>query len=214
MFSNLLYYLTYLFKLIKYIEDHSAFYMFLITFITFGAIIWYTWETRRLVKKTSESVNITKEKEKIDRTLKYIENFDMDRFKKLIYKKIHDYPKEIARINRKKDFYSLFPEYMEEIEYYINYFDTIAILYFKNKLDKELFDIKISPFLFNFANNYNTEIIKRVKDTKSFDVNIFYWFKNLINLIIEIYDKKIALDTSGWKIHFIKDLEEYKKLVS
>lgn len=50
MLSNLLNYLTYLFRLIKYIEDHSGFYMFLVTLITFGVIIWYAWETRRIAK--------------------------------------------------------------------------------------------------------------------------------------------------------------------
>jgi len=191
----------------------ASFLSFVATLILVIVTNKYVKLTKNIAADNNKYLKITEDKEKIDRTLDYISKFDLKRFMDLTNKMLHDYPRSNYRQDPKKDFYTLFPETMQEVEYFINYFDTIAILYFKNKFDTELFEIKIEPYFFNFSINFENKIIDRIKNLKAFDVKIFYWYRNLLNLILNILEKKRNLDPDGWGQHFNEVLKVYTKLL-
>ncbi|MHB8278442.1 MAG: hypothetical protein ACYDIA_12420 [Candidatus Humimicrobiaceae bacterium] len=141
--------------MISFFEDNIGF----ITFLTFMALLWYAGETRRLVNKTNDSNILTKEKEKKDRALSFLEKFELERFFKLQHLRFVDYPKMLTDIDnqinyikqdfnfnadtnnrykgleaeRNKSLLEAFPDAKVEINYFLEYFDTVSIFYNKDE---------------------------------------------------------------------------------
>ncbi len=206
-------------KVINFINDYSGFLTFFIAFFTFGALIWYAWETRKMSKKTGESVEITKDKERTDRVLDIIESFNEKRFENLLNIKdeytsnLYILTKDITHIN--KQFSKDFPEVLKEIKYFINYFDTVALLKYENKLNEKIFREKLEDLLLIFISAFEIQI----KECGSYSKNLIpkmkhkYFFK----LCIEILEKNI---NRNFKDKFLSEnvlpklLERYKGYVN
>ncbi len=178
---------------IKFMDDYSGFFIFFITFCTFGALIWYAWETRKMARGTSESVKLTKDKEQTDRALDMIENFNEKRFEDLINdknkytSKLSILTKDFTHINEQysKDF----PGKLKDVKYFINYFDTAALLKYENKLNEKIFFEKFDDILLIFISAFEVQI----KESGTYPKDLIpktkhrYFFK----LCIEVLEKNI-----------------------
>ncbi len=211
---------------VKYLNTNPGLIAFfeliaaVVTAITFIAIlfvtIWYARSTHRLAIKTSESIEITKEKERIDRTLELFDKFDNDKFFSL--QNMLNLPSEFRIIIPTKQMLKNLenvidnPSIIEKISYFIDYFDTVAVFYFEGKLDKKLFETKLRDNFISFVFNYR-EIIKRIFEGDKKDiVNILYWRRNFLKLAVQLLDKKRNIK-SKYKENFEEYYDFYNKLL-
>ena len=200
--------------------DNSLILMSILSFITTLSLVLVTMKyvrlTRAISDRTLESVEITKEKEKIDRTLRLIEKFDSEKFHslqdKLGLSTLDRYILPTDQIIRSFVVASKDPNFRKDIAYFINYFDTVAIFYLEDKLDKKLFDSKISEKLISFVFNYRDEIKKIVKGNKKNVEAVLYWQQNFLKLILEVINEKIQID-SELKNYLINCYKFYQELL-
>ena len=183
--------------------ENSLILMSILSFITTLLLVMVTIKyvclTRSISDRTWESVEITKEKEKIDRTLRLIEKFDSERFlslqDKLGLTTLYRFILPTDQILRSLVVASKDPNFRKDIAYFINYFDTVAIFYLEDKLDKKLFDSKISEKLISFIFNYREEIRKIVEGNKKDVEVVLYWQQNFLKLTLEVLYEKIQIDS-------------------
>jgi hypothetical protein len=177
----------------------------LITFLTFAALLWYAWETRRLVNKTNKSVILTEEKEKIDRAIDFMDRYNGEEIKKYI-NEIDNESYELGIVDGTViDIYD--SRVNEKFRKIIDYFDLIS--YLTNSVGKvdynliqNFFGDKMVMFVWN--NQYSIEkLIKLYEKTKR-TIN----YKNYFLFCLKIVkDKNLFSDDQG----FLKWLDKYSK---
>lgn len=187
----------------------------LATILIFGGILFitikYANSTERLATKTAESVDLTKEKVKKDRTLSFIEKIDPDRYSKLNRLKFVDYPskalileegiewakqdvnfnpeayKKLKQRVESLNFLNEFSGAEQEIIYFLNLFDTISIFYNENELNKKLFDSKLKLLFLNFFINFIDEIVNIMNNYINYE-NLYNRYDNYLDVIEKIYE--------------------------
>ncbi len=200
-------------SIVEWADLHYGFLMVILTAITAIVLILYTTSTWKMSKSTNKSVKVaeksirlTKDKEKIDRTLKLIDKFDSGKFfllqdkLGLTSKLRFILPIEqivSALVAMTKD-----PNFRKDIAYFINYFDTVAVFYFEGKIDRKLFKVKLDDKFISFIFNYREEIKKIFEGNKKDVENVLYWQQSFLRLAVEILDEKRKIDSN------LKDLFE------
>ena len=186
----------------------------IIAFAAVGAFIFNGINNRNMEK----SNRLTAEREKVDRALEFIERFDDKRYMRLLSRKYRDYPKTITEIeakgklNKKTNFLSLFTEAEDEINYFLFFLDTVAILYHKEKLDKEIFKAKLEDYFLSFFLNFKLEISKIVANIKLSD-KTFYYYKNYLMLVKELLELKIKISSPEKEEVLVQDLKDCRELL-
>lgn len=167
--------------------------------------------------KLEKSNRLTAEKERVDRALEFIERFDEKRYMRLLAKKFREYPKTITELKSQDkfdgevNFLSAFAEAQDEIHYFLFFFDTIAILYGKNKIDKEMFSSKLQDYFLSFYLNFDEEIFRIITEIKSSD-KTFYYYNNYLRLINDLLERKIKKDPEK-KETLLKELNLCRELL-
>ena len=167
--------------------------------------------------KLEKSNRLTAEKERVDRALEFIERFDEKRYMRLLAKKFREYPKTITELksqdkfNGEVNFLSAFTEAQDEIHYFLFFFDTIAILYSKNKIDKEMFDSKLQDYFLSFYLNFDEEIFRIITEIKSSD-KTFYYYNHYLKIIYDLLERKIEKDPEK-KETLLEELNSCKQLL-
>jgi hypothetical protein len=167
--------------------------------------------------KLERSNRLTAEKEKVDRALDFIEKFDEKRYMRLLSKKFREYPKTITelktqdKVNGAVNFLSTFSEAQDEIHYFLFFFDTVAILYSKGKIDKDMFNSKLQDYFLSFYLNFDEEIYRIISDIKESD-KTFYYYNHYLKQIKKLLDKKVKNDPDK-KQDFLKELDTCNKLL-
>jgi len=185
----------------------------IIAFAAIGAFVFNGINNRKLEK----SNRLTAEMERVDRALEFIERFDEKRYMRLLSKKFREYPKTVTelksqdKLDGEVNFLSTFSEAQDEIHYFLFFFDTVAILKNKNKIDKDMFESKLQDYFLSFYLNFNEEIYRIIKEIKSSD-KTFYYYNYYLKLIEELLQKKIKADPHK-KESFDKELDTCKKLM-
>lgn len=144
--------------IIDWINLNSNLLIAFLTLITVGVLIWYSTETRRLVKRTAESIELTKEKDNLERLIKIIDNFEFVKLKDILVMKKEDLHKGSESLKVRINLDSELIDPLKDIEYFINYFDTISILYFENKIDLKMFNSKFKDLFIGFIIFFKNEI--------------------------------------------------------
>ncbi len=153
------------------------------------------------IRRMRISIEITKDKERIDRALDYADKFD--------YKKLMD----LSRLKTKeknKDIRSS-PKGLSNLYYLIRYFDKLAILYFNGKINEEIFEGHIEPMLVNFAYWFKNEIYNELKELKA--GKGYYWFINFAKLADKVLMKSKYQDGRYFTALYLLTAE-YKKIIS
>ena len=182
----------------------------LATVIIFGGILWltgkYAKSTEKLalqtvisVKQTEESLKLTKEKEKTDRTLDLLNNFNYTLYDKLTK----------ARFEH-KSVEDMYENWGVDVYKFISDFDTISLLYSSGKLNKEIFEAKFEPLFINFDTNFGDKIFEIIYSHKKY--NSKYYFQNFLKLIIEILKSEIERNDL-MKFQFEGDIAKFNKLI-
>ena len=185
----------------------------IIAFAAIGAFIFNGINN----KKLERSNRLTAEKERVDRALEFIERFDEKRYMRLLAKKFREYPKTITELKSQDkfdgevNFLSTFSEAQDEVHYFLFFFDTIAILYGKNKIDKEMFSSKLQDYFLSFYLNFDEEIFRIITEIKSSD-KTFYYYNNYLRLIDDLLERKIRNDPKKKKT-LTKELNLCKRLL-
>ena len=167
--------------------------------------------------KLEKSNRLTAEKERVDRALEFIERFDEKRYMRLLAKKFREYPKTITELksqdkfNGEVNFLSAFTEAQDEIHHFLFFFDTIAILYGKNKIDKEMFDSKLQDYFLSFYLNFDEEIFRIITEIKSSD-KTFYYYTHYLEMTYDLLEIKIKKDPEK-KETLLKELNSCKQLL-
>lgn len=167
--------------------------------------------------KLERSNRLTAEKEKVDRALDFIERFDEKRYMRLLSKKFREYPKTITELksqekfNGEMNFLAAFKEAQDEIHYFLFFFDTLSILYRKNKIDRDMFDSKLQDYFLSFYLNFDEEIYRIITEIKTSD-KTFYYYNHYLKLINDLLEKKIKSDPEK-KESLLKELNSCKKLL-
>ena len=216
---------------INYFSENSGFAIFLellIALITAGIFFGIYFltkkyakstrdlaeETKRSVKISEESIRLTKEKERIDRTLNFINEFDKEKFNNLFQQKYHKITKH-RELDR---------SYKKDIIPILSFLDTIALFYLKGKLDEDIFNAKFEGHFLNFFSNFRNDKSVLAKDKKT-EIYTFYGYVYFLRLMKEILEKKIKYDPNikidvlgidpkiSMKDILITNLEECKKLL-
>ena len=185
----------------------------IIAFSAIGAFIFNGINNSKLEK----SNRLTAEKERVDRALEFIERFDEKRYMRLLSKKFREYPKTITELKSQDkfdgeiNFLSTFSEAQDEIHYFLFFFDTVAILYSKNRIDKEMFDSKLQDYFLSFYLNFDEEISRIIKEIKSSD-RTFYYYNQYLKVVNDLLEKKIKNDPEK-KDDLLKELNLCKQLL-
>ena len=168
--------------------------------------------------KLERSNRLTAEKERVDRALEFIERFDEKRYMRLLSKKFREYPKTITELKSQDkfdgevNFLNAFTEAQDEIHYFLFFFDTIAILYGKNKIDKEMFDSKLQDYFLSFFLNFDEEISRIITEIKNSD-KTFYYYNHYLRLINDLLERKIK-NGSGKRDTLLQELNSCKRLLA
>jgi len=168
--------------------------------------------------KLERSNRLTSEKEKVDRALDFIERFDEKRYMRLLSKKFREYPKTITELKTQDkldgdvNFLSTFSEAQDEIHYFLFFFDTVAILYGKDKIDMDMFDSKLQDYFLSFFLNFDEEIYRIISDIKTSD-KTFYYYSHYLNQVNKLLQKKVKNDPDK-KQDFLKELDTCKMLLA
>jgi len=185
----------------------------IIAFAAVGAFIFNGINNRKLEK----SNRITADKEKVDRALEFIERFDEKRYMRLLSKKFREYPKTVTELKSKdklegeENFLSTFSEAQDEIHYFLFFFDTVAILYNKDKIDKDMFESKLQDYFMSFYLNFDEEIYRIISEIKSSD-RTFYYYNYYLRLIEELLKRKVKADP-GKKDSLAREMDVCKRLL-
>jgi hypothetical protein len=167
--------------------------------------------------KLEKSYRLTAEKERVDRALEFIERFDEKRYMRLLSKKFSEYPKTVTelktqdKIDGEENFLSTFSEATDEIHYFLFFFDTVAILNTKNKIDKDMFESKLQDYFLSFYLNFDEEIYRIITEIKSSD-KTFYYYNHYLKLIGELLERKIKADPEK-KESLAKEMNTCRKLL-
>jgi hypothetical protein len=167
--------------------------------------------------KLEKSNRLTAEKERVDRALEFIERFDEKRYMILLSKKFREYPKTITELKSQDkfdgeiNFLSTFSEAQDEIHYFLFFFDTVAILYSKNKIDKKMFDSKLQDYFLSFYLNFDEEISRIINEIKSSD-KTFYYYNQYLRVVNYLLEKKIKNDPEK-KDDLLKEFNLCKQLL-
>ncbi len=167
--------------------------------------------------KLEKSYRLTAEKERVDRALEFIERFDEKRYMRLLSKKFMEYPKTVTelksqdKVDGEENFLSTFSEATDEIHYFLFFFDTIAILKSKNKIDKEMFESKLQDYFLSFYLNFDEEIYRIITEIKSSD-KTFYYYNHYLKLIEELLERKIKADPDK-KETLSREMDTCRKLM-
>ena len=168
--------------------------------------------------KLERSNRLSAERERLDRALEFIERFDDKRYMRLLSRKYRDYPKTITGVDAKgkldktTNFLSTFTEAEDEINYFLFFLDTVAILYHKNKLDEEIFKAKLEDYFLSFYYNFKPEISKIVEDIKLSD-KIFYYYKNYLLLVEELLELKIRISPREKEKILVQEIKDCRELL-
>lgn len=156
-------------SIIEWADLHYGFLMVILTAITAIVLILYTTSTWRMSKSTNrsvkvaeESIEITKEKERINRTLNLIEKFNVSKMDELWHKKYYH--------GQSGD------KILGEVIPFLNYFDTVALLYLREKLDKDLFESKLREYFLTFSSTFNSEISHLLDPKKYLDSDAYRYY--------------------------------------
>jgi hypothetical protein len=186
----------------------SSILSFLSTLVLALITIGYVVLTKKISAETTKSVKLTEEKEKIDRTLKLIDKFDVVKYINLLLER-----NKYLQLEQDKDFSD---EYLEAYKIFIefmDYFDEVAILYLKDKLDDEIFNNKIVPSFVAFVRILKEVIFKDIKKRKEkADIGISYYYQNFINLALKILGEKKDI-YADFKEEFENTYLDFKKLL-
>lgn len=167
--------------------------------------------------KLEKTYRLTAEKERVDRALEFIERFDEKRYMRLLSKKFREYPKTVTELKSQDkfdgevNFLSTFSEATDEIHYFLFFFDTVAILHNKNKIDKDMFDSKLQDYFLSFYLNFDEEIYRIITEIKSSD-KTFYYYNHYLKLIEELIERKIKAYPDK-KESFSKEIDTCRKLM-
>ncbi len=168
--------------------------------------------------KLERSNRLSAERERVDRALEFIERFDDKRYMRLLSRKYRDYPKTITevdakgKLDRNTNFLSTFTEAEDEINYFLFFLDTVAILYHKEKLDEEIFKAKLEDYFLSFYHNFKPEISKIVEDIKLSD-KTFYYYKNYLLLVGELLELKIRISPREKEKILVQEIKDCRKLL-
>lgn len=188
---------------INYIDEHNGSFTFFITFLTFAALIWYAWETRRLVTRTTESLTITKEKEKVDRALEFIDRYVRKGFKRSIAESI-DYLSEkyseLYNEGMELDVYKDF-EVNQEFNRILIFYNLIAYLIEKGKIEYDIIKDYFGEDLVTFAFDFDIQIKQLISLNTALKLKRNY--KNYFALCIKLEEELKFIDNK----EFIKNLE-------
>ena len=86
-------------------------------------------------------------------------------------------------------------EIKEEINHFIGYFDTVAVLYFNNRLNEELFYFELGERMVSLIVNFPDQIIELFKVNKKEVENILYWRQNFLKLAIKLMREKMRKES-------------------
>ena len=167
--------------------------------------------------KLEKSYRLTAEKERVDRALEFIERFDEKRYMRLLSKKFQEYPKTVTelksqdKVDGEENFLSTFSDATDEIHYFLFFFDTIAILKSKDKIDKDMFESKLQDYFLSFYLNFDEEIYRIITEIKSSD-KTFYYYNHYLKLIEELLERKIKADPDK-KETFSGEMDRCRKLI-
>jgi hypothetical protein len=137
---------------------------------------------------------------------------------RLLTRKYRDYPKTITevdakgKLDRNTNFLSTFTEAEDEINYFLFFLDTVAILYHKEKLDEEIFKAKLEDYFLSFYYNFKPEISKIVEDIKLSD-KTFYYYKNYLLLVEELLELKIRISPREKEKTLVQEIKDCRKLL-
>ncbi len=168
--------------------------------------------------KLERSNRLSAERERVDRALEFIERFDDKRYMRLLSRKYRDYPKTITevdakgKLDRNTNFLSTFTEAEDEINYFLFFLDTVAILYHKEKIDEEIFKAKLEDYFLSFYHNFKPEISKIVEDIKLSD-KTFYYYKNYLLLVGELLELKIRISPREKEKILVREIKDCRKLL-
>jgi hypothetical protein len=185
----------------------------IIAFAAVGAFIFNGITNRKL----EGSNRLTAEKERVDRALEFIERFDEKRYMKLLSKKFREYPKTLTELKSRdkleggENFLSTFSEAQDEIHYFLFFFDTVAILYNKNKIDRDIFESKLQDYFLSFYLNFDEEIFRIIEGIKSSD-KTFYYYDYYLKLIEELLEFKIKANPDK-KESLARELETCRQML-
>ena len=136
---------------------------------------------------------------------------------RLLSKKFREYPKTITelksqdKVNGDANFLSTFAEAQDEIHYFLFFFDTVAILYGKGKIDRDMFDSKLQDYFLSFYLNFDEEIYRIISDIKKSDTT-FYYYSHYLKQVKKLLQKKVK-NVPDKEQNFSKELETCKKLL-
>ncbi len=207
---------------VNYLTDNQGvitFFELLAAVITAGIFIAilvvtksYARSTDKLAIASSKSLNLTNEKARKDRTLFFIEKFDLERYDQLNRLKLSDYPLKLLDLKEKMewetqemnfdpeknnkyiglikrlenlDFLNEFPKAEQEIIYFLGFFDTISVFYNRNELDKILFDSKLKLLFLNFFINFIDEITWIMNTYTNYE-NLYCKYENYLDAMEEV----------------------------
>ena len=178
----------------------------------------YVFLTKEISMTNLKALNLNEETEKRKITLTIINDFDRSRFTKLhddlfkLYQEnnIEFENLEQSRIMRFKDENQLriapTPEIVKEVDFFINYFDTISILYLNKKLDEDLFKKKIlDNYFLTFIINFCDTITKRLNIGKKYIGEVINWQQDFLTVSVKILRDYIKSNID----EKVKDILEY-----
>ena len=171
----------------------------------------YVLLTKFIAEETSRSVNISKEKEKIDRSLNFI-----DRYERKDLTESESIAESSSYLNEHYiEFYDKdgFPvegvvkkgEINWRINRILSLFNLLAYLLKKEKIDYDIIKDNFGEEMIDFAWNYQTQLKQLISLNKEFNLKKNY--KNYFNLCIELEKELNVIDTDK-RDDFLKDLKQ------
>ncbi len=219
--------------LIKFLggKDNAIVVAAILSFIATLLLVLITKRYVSLTKEISETnlkaLNLNEETEKRKTTLSIIYDFDRDRFFKLhdnLFKYYYESNIEIENHDQNRIVFfkdkNQLPiihshEIIKEVAFFINYFDTISILYLNKKLDEDLFKKKIlDNYFISFIINFRETIIKQLSSSKKLIGEVINWQQDFLIMSVKILREYINLNIDGGVIHIFKNaLDGYQNLL-
>lgn len=194
-------------------KDNALVATGVLSFIVTLLLVWITSRYVFLTKKISETnlkvFNLNEETEKRNLTLNIIYGIDRNRLSKLqedLFKLYQEKNIELENLedsrimhfkDRSQSKIPLTPDMIKEVNFFINYFDTISILYLNKKLDEDLFKKKIlDSYFISFIINFSETIVQQLNIQKKYTDKIINWQQNFLTLSIQLLNEynKVNLD--------------------
>jgi hypothetical protein len=146
--------------LIPFFENNIG----LITLLTFSALMWYAWETKKIASQSTKALKFNENKEKNDRTIFFLEKLSVDRLENIL-----------QRRNEKK-------EYQRDLVNMISFLNTVGLFYIKNKLNKEIISQILYQYVSTFYFVFHREIFNLLT-TQGFYGNDFNYYESFLDLV-------------------------------